>query len=1362
MQEGSYFWGLISGILLGLFFGIVVFLMGKKRQRALQKNISTLEQSKVLSLVASRTANAVILSDALGKIEWVNDGFFKMTGYTLEEVRGKKPGSFLQGPETRQETVNLMREHLSQGRGFSTEIINYNKAGQKYWVEVEALPLKNDQGQITHFMAIESDITVRKRTEQRLSKVNSTFLKFKVDPVENIRLLLDLFAELTDSTLVLYCYDDIEGQKTFLTNTVDLSRDDEVRLRDFNWNVLDKGNEAVVEGEITGEYFSVGILGLFEAQGYRKYLLSSLRYGHGLSGVMMGFSRGQSPQKNTETLDLTELISSALATEQHRKKSLDDIQRFLSLVENSRDIIFLTSMDGRVSFMNRVASVSLGISEPVLAEGLSYMTFLEPQIRDLYHMEVLPSVMDKGYWQGEMRLQGQHEAPPIEVHTTVFVTIDSGQSRANGLAFVNRDITARKHNEKIVQELLQLQSAILDGATYAIIATDKDGVIQAFNHAAEQMLGYQADEVLEKVTPEIFHDSKEVVERANEISIHEGQQIAPGFDVFVYYINRGYNEEREWTYISKDGSRVPVLLTVSAMRDESGDISGYVGIAADLTLRKQTEEALRIGEERIRLGMESSQHGLWDWQIKTGELFYDSCWARMLGYEPEELPHTIEAWNQLIHPFDMPFVQKVLQEHWKGEVPFYESEFRVLKKDGNYIWVLARGQLVSRDENGEPLRMIGTNQDISRIKEFQEILKTAKENAEAATKAKSEFLANMSHEIRTPLNGVIGMADLLSRTRLNDDQNDFVKTIISSGNVLLSVINDILDFSKIEAGKIELEKRDFDLRKTLMEVVDLLAPAASAKSLELIYHIEPTVPLLISGDSTRVKQVLVNIMGNAIKFTRQGEVFLNVSRKLDEEESSAGGREKSAHIFFEVRDTGIGIEREKLEKLFESFTQVDNSTTRNYGGTGLGLAISRRLVRLMGGDIEVKSQPGEGSVFSFCIQTDLDASQEAAREDMTSMRDVLRNKKILCVDDNATNMKVLTMNLEAWEMRVEKCNSAPAALKRLRDGEEFDMGIIDFMMPEMDGVEFAVELEKLNLGEKVFPLILSISPNRPDDDRQKVSHLFQGILYKPVHVEKLLAMMTQIFSEKEKRTAPMLSVIAQGSDQEIPMGHLYPLKILLAEDNVTNQKVAKMIFSQMKYHVDVAANGLEAIDLFERNSHDIIFMDVSMPELDGMEATRRINERFSPEQRPYIIALTANAMTDDRQKCIDAGMSDYVSKPIMINSLKASLSQFMDLRYPFFSMEKESGMDYPVKIKEAREAIVLLLRALQNKNEKEISSGLSVIRKGANDLGFQRVVYFVGVIESSKDRQDVSLLCQYGESLFEAFETGVKQMGSNN
>jgi PAS domain S-box-containing protein len=797
-----------------------------------------------------------------------------------------------------------------------------------------------------------------------------------------------------------------------------------------------------------------------------------------------------------------------------------------------------------------------------------------------------------------------------------------------------------------LRKQLDREACMSDLVVHLSAAETLRDAARATGEAAEKLLGW--DELLiavrgaaNDVTPVLKSGAgpSRIIETVRFDEILTGGRLFNGGSILVAPLRDG---DRVTGYIGlrakKSGYEEDALPLLQSLAD-------HLAGAFD---RIEANQRLRRSEERFHLAARATNDAIYDWDPVWDRIWCSENFEKAFGYPGGEAGSAEAAWLGRIHPADRARVEEQFHAFVKGAETSWRVDYRFMKADGTYAHVWNDAFMIR--EEGAARRMIGALRDVTHLKRIEMELVHAKEGAEQANRAKSEFLATMSHEIRTPMNGIIGMSNLLLETPLEDEQRDFAETVRNSAESLLTIINDILDFSKVEAGKLVFETVDLDVRDVVEDTVEFMAERARLKKIELVSLVHHDVATRLRGDPGRFRQVLLNLMGNAIKFTHEGEVFVNVT--LVEE------TESDALLRIEVNDTGIGIAPEAQAKLFEAFTQADSSTTRRYGGTGLGLAIARQLVQLMGGEIGVKSEMGKGSTFWFTARLQ---KQTGAKPVLEKKRD-LTGLRLLVVDDNATNRKIVHHQIISWGMRNGCVASGPEALEILRReaalGDPYDFAILDFQMPFMDGLTLAKAIKAdPDLAGTRLVILTSLGQKLTAEELQETG--VAASLIKPVRQSELFDCLVNVVSENPPVPRPKPAQVFTPPAQE----HV-GVRILVVEDNVVNQKVALQQLRKLGYSADMVANGLEALEALARIPYSLVLMDCQMPEMDGWEATRRIREGESahrPGRRLPIIAMTADAMQGDREKCLDAGMDDYVAKPVRVDELRAALERNLQM-----------------------------------------------------------------------------------------------------
>jgi PAS domain S-box-containing protein len=823
-----------------------------------------------------------------------------------------------------------------------------------------------------------------------------------------------------------------------------------------------------------------------------------------------------------------------------------------------------------------------------------------------------------------------------------------------------RDVTERKRAQAALRESEERFRGTFENAAVGIAHEDLTGRFVRFNERFTEILGYPPDEVVGKSLYDVTHPEDLEADLARLGQLVRGE-------------TSSYTLDKR--FVRKDGGFVWAHVTVSLQdRGEAAEAPTYcIKIIQDISDLKRTEERLRDSEARFRGTFANAAVGILHNDPAGRFLRVNEKFCAIVGYSREELlQKTLE---DIIHPEDRARMVELHRSSFqRGELPSFGLEHRFLRKDGSTVWVEVFASF-QRDASGRPEYAIAAVQDISERKRLDEELRQAKEVAEAANRSKDEFLANVSHEIRTPMNAIIGMTELVLDTPLDEDQRQSLKTVKSAAESLLGIINDLLDFSKIEAGKLELVPADFSLRAAVGDTLRALAVRAHKKGLELIYQVHPDVPDALIGDAGRLRQVLLNLVGNAVKFTEEGEVVVHVksdipdptSEMVSDVGSGISDFSQEVVLHFEVKDTGIGIPPDQQERIFRAFEQEDTSATRKYGGTGLGLTIAARLVALMGGTITVESTPGRGSTFAFTARF---GRQPHPPEPAQARPPVsLHNLPVLVVDDNATNRHILAEWLRGWQMNATAVGDGMAAMDalwhRAANGRPYALVLLDARMPDADGLTVAAMIrERAELA--AVSIILLTSGERPGDPARVRELRIDAQLLKPVQQDELLETIYRVMSRDRGSGRVVNGEWSRGSSQQSAPGATHsspvstPLHILVAEDDDLSAQVLEQALVRQGHRVRLAGNGRAVLALAEKGGYDLLLLDVHMPEMDGFQVVQAIREReLTAGGHLPIIALTARSRKEDRERCLAAGMDDFQTKPIRPADLLAAISKVM-------------------------------------------------------------------------------------------------------
>jgi PAS domain S-box-containing protein len=1031
---------------------------------------------------------------------------------------------------------------------------------------------------------------------------------------------------------------------------------------------------ALIAGLVVFGYFTFVAPGRYSSEALLYFLVpfmlwSALRFGStGVSTsaiaiavlAIWGATHGRGPfiasgpLNNVLSLQLFLFFAAApfmvLAAVVEENKQASE-QLFRSIFENAQIGISFFKIDGQELIPNRALHEMLGYTEKELSHLEKWDEITHPDERASgteRYAELVQGKRERDEWEQRLvRRDGR-----IVVTNARYSLIRDAAGKPQYVASFAEDITERKRAQEERDRVAKQMEMLLESTGQGVYGIDLQGNCTFINRATSELIGYLPEEALGRNMHNLAHHHKP------DGSVYPVDQ-CPVYRALMKGEGCGLADE---VMFRRDGSPIPVEYSSFPIL-EDGSITGAVVTVVDITQRKRAEEKLRASEQLFRSIFENAQIGISFFNINKQEIFPNRALQDMLGYSEKELGQ-LERWDEISHPDERAAAAERYSELVQGKREKNEWEQRLIRKDGRIATTSVRFTLL-RDAAGRPQYVAALQEDITERKRLESELVTAKEVAEAATRAKSDFLANMSHEIRTPMNAILGMTHLALKTDLTPKQRDYLTKTKAAAQSLLGVINDILDFSKIEAGKLDMEKTDFRLEDALGNVSTVVSQKAHDKNLEFLIAAQQDLPPNLVGDPLRLGQILINLVNNAVKFTEHGEIAVTVAlaeRVLDR-----------VNLKFSVRDSGIGLTPEQTARLFQAFSQADSSTTRKYGGTGLGLSISKKLVEMMDGNIWVESDYGVGSVFHFTAWFGIGRGETKRRLLIPDIAGI----RVLVVDDNQPAREILTDSLKRLALRTHSASSGEEAIQELAAADSQDpyqLVMMDWQMPGMDGLATSRIIKRGDRLKHIPKIVMVTAFGREDIRLQAEETGIGGYLLKPVTPSTLYDTLVELFGapghEADSSRVPRPDVTSHDATG---------IRILLVEDNEVNQQVATELLESVGASVRIANHGGEAVRILTEGEQpppfDVVFMDLQMPEMDGFTATRLLRSRPQLQGLP-IIAMTAHALVEERQRCLDAGMSDHVSKPIDPDALFATLMRWAKPR----QVQAAQAEDRPAKL----------------------------------------------------------------------------------
>ncbi|MBT0568797.1 PAS domain S-box protein [Curvibacter sp. CHRR-16] len=913
-------------------------------------------------------------------------------------------------------------------------------------------------------------------------------------------------------------------------------------------------------------------------------------------------------------------------------QAADQERRLRTVLETSPTGIYETDAQGACVLVNSTWQGFAGLTQEQ-ALGSGWLRGIHPEDRDKVSSAWEHMVKAGGRWALEYRMQNCITGVVTWISGTA-APICQADGHITGYVGANNNITARKTAEKHLRmSEMRFLSSISNVRDYSIIFLTTDGLIESWNDGAKHVKGYEAEEIIGKPIS-VFYTPEDVATGKPERLLQQAKLQGSAKDM--------------GQRVRKNGERFSADVVIVALNDEDGHFNGYAKVVRDISDRVDSEKALRDSWNRLRAAASAGIIGIWDWDLQTQHLYWDSVMHKLYGVSEEDWEGVYGAWLRAVHPDDVAYVEGEMQAALRGERD-YAPEFRIVWPSGEVRYIKAASYTTFDD--GKPLRMVGVNYDVTALKTVEHDLTVAKNKAEAASRAKSDFVANMSHEIRTPMNAVIGLSQLLLDSELDTRQRDYLTKLHTSARSLLGILNDILDYSKMEAGKLDIESVDFSMVELLENISTLFALAADSKGLELVFDIASDIPMVLVGDSLRLRQIINNLLGNAIKFTSKGYVQLSMSVQ-----ERLGDR---IVLQTTVRDTGIGMSTELQARLFQAFEQADASTTRQYGGSGLGLIIAQRLVELMSGTMVVESAPGFGSAFTFTVELKVSKTPMQPRSAAS-----LQGMRTLIIDDQEAACLAMSNLISAWDFDVDVAHSSQEGLDKfvaaLQRNMPYELVMLDWRLPEMDGIELAHHMreEETLWATHHSPAIVVMVTAYGRQDVAKLSPevRLDAILDKPIIPSQLLDLVSSL---QQGMGGPQ--AFEDWGDLQRNRMKAFAIRgatVLLVEDNPTNQLVAYALLEKLGLRIVIAGSGQEAIEQSKVHTFAAILMDLQMPGMGGIEATRYIRTLPQGQSVP-IIAMTAATLPSDRQAAQEVGMNDFLPKPIDVTELTSVLLRWI-------------------------------------------------------------------------------------------------------